>query len=298
MLARLSRGAVNAFNSSSRTLSVARSSAKRQVKAKTGGFKFYPLKPLFCPSPSSFKALNRFPARLYSSEIKLATDELVDAIGDFNAESTSAFDQVLLEDLLVRNGWQLTTLEGNVSLTQTFADAEVTIEICTESPQSMDALGESGEAMEEHDDHHHHGDHEHGDLGVLKGQMDYFNIVVQKKSVKEKLIFSCHAKEGILEIDNVTLTNASYAPAKPSFILPYSPMMPSAKSELASDTNNRVLSFPDLPPALQSSFESYLQEHAINHDLALIIYYSLYKHDLQYDQEWSIRTQKFLSAKN
>lgn len=172
----------------------------------------------------------------------------------------------------------------------------VTVQICTDPPQPMDgALGDSGEATETHDDHRHHGDHEHADLGVLKGQMDYFNIVVQKKSVKEKLIFSCHAKEGILEINNVTLTDAAYAPAKPSFIVPF---VPAAKPELANHPNNRVLSFPDLPPELQSSFESYLQEHAINHDLASIIYYSLYKHDLQYDQEWSIRTQKFLAAKH
>jgi hypothetical protein len=303
MLARLSRSSLSRFNGSSRVNSDARVGVQRPLKTVGRGKKVAnskPLSRLYSPSHASLFNLH---TRSFATKSEIVEAQLVSAVRDFNVDSTAQFDALLLEDLLERNGWDLELVDGKVSLHQSFADASVKIEVLTETPAALaeNPLLEEGEEGHHHHDHHHHHHHghedtEHADLGVLKGQMDYFNIVISKRKVGEKLIFSCHAKEGVLEIDSVTLAHSAYNPSKPSFAV-NSSQISSISSEITGDINNRILAFADLPETLQASFEEYLQQHGINHDLALIIYYSLFKHDLQYDQEWAVRTQNFLSSK-
>lgn len=161
----------------------------------------------------------------------------------------------------------------------------VAIEILTEAPEGSNLpLAEEHEEHEHHDHDHEHHDHDHAQTDeMLKGQNDFFNVVVSKANKGEKLVFGCHTKEGVLEIDTVTFTKTG-VPYK------HDPENPLTPGSLSSHT----LSYSELTPELQDSFEAYLQEHGVNHDLAAIIYYSLYKYDLHYEQAWSYAGQSFL----
>jgi len=169
----------------------------------------------------------------------------------------------------------------------------VSVDILTESMEQGDANPMVGDGDEhhhdhQHDRHHHQVDDSSSELGLLKGQLDHFNVVVAKKSVGERMVFACHAKNGVLEIDSVT-----YTAADSKHIVPFSTSYTEPGADVEKDVH-RTRGFATLPSELQDAFEIYLQEHGINHDLAHLIYYSLYKYDLQYDQEWAARGQYFL----
>lgn len=134
----------------------------------------------------------------------------------------------------------------------------------------------------EHDHDHHH--HDEANTNIFKGQNDTFNVIVSKNNKSEQMVFGCSCREGVLEIESVTFTKPG-TPYKYDFMNPITP----------GSLTQHTLSFAELAPEVQDAFETYLQEHGLNHDLATIIYYSLYKYDLHYEQSWSYAGQAFLS---
>lgn len=165
------------------------------------------------------------------------------------------------------------------------ATCSVVIEVIADPP--AEATAEARQLAEEAGGHHEHTSEQDN---LLHSQMDFFNIVVSKKKQNERgnrLIFSCQALHGVLEVNHVTFTHPSYSHS--AAILDSFKTGPNAHL-------NKSMSFRELPDELQASFENYLQAHGVNQDLALIIYYSLYKFDVNHEQEWAMQAQNFLRA--
>jgi hypothetical protein len=173
-----------------------------------------------------------------------------------------------------------------------FSEAE---DIQSAMKKALDLQNQEDGYIEHHDHDHDH--HDHGEEGddFLKGQNDFFSVVVSKKDVQEKLIFTCNAKEGTIMIEQVVITSPSYV-HKHGQITSAGVKMTDLDQKLAVERMNRTSAFIGFDEALRSSVENYLLEHGINHDMAEIVYLSLYKADLQYDQEFSSRVGKFLRA--
>jgi hypothetical protein len=173
----------------------------------------------------------------------------------------------------------------------------------TESSLAMTSQMTEGAAEAEQissrDHHHHHHedddhDHEEGSIDhILKGQMDYFNVVISKPVTSEKMIFSCQSKAGVLEINAITMTHSKFNPSKPSFVIP-NVNLGVYPNELSEDRLNAVITFAELPEEVQDSIETYLQEHGLNHDIAPLLYYCLFKFDAQHDQRWATKASAFL----